>query len=157
MASNEGIGSPFLRQPSARSAKLRIYESRFLLNEGIDHVIALLYAMQKLPFAGKRSIQCAIVDIEKVRCDMNAECTERLADNKRFDEGRFWKRRRDFERKWRDPDDVYIDVQRREEERKKRGLPPRLGVLPHSAVTEEGQSWEAERERGREHPKKRGK
>jgi hypothetical protein len=31
MASNEGIGSPFLKQPSARSPKLRIYESLFLL------------------------------------------------------------------------------------------------------------------------------
>jgi hypothetical protein len=156
-ASNEGIGSRFLRQPPARSAKLRIYGSLFLLNEGIDHVIALLHAMQKFPFAGKQSIQCAIVDIEKVCCDMNAEFTERLADIERFDEGRLWKRRRDFEKKWRDPDDVYIDVQRREEERKKQGLPPRLGVLPHSAVTEERQSWEAEQEREREHPEKRGK
>jgi hypothetical protein len=36
MASNEGIGSPFLKQPSERSPKLRIYESLFLLNEGIE-------------------------------------------------------------------------------------------------------------------------
>src|ERR1700719_1533403 len=94
--------------------------------------------MQKFPFAVKQSIQCAIVDIEKVRCNMNAEFTERLADIESFDDGRLWKRRRDFEKKWRDPDAVYIDVQRREEERKKQGLPPRLGVLPHSAAPEEG-------------------
>jgi len=84
--------------------------------------------MEKLPFADKESIQCAVVEIEEVRCDMNADFTEQLADSERFDEGRFWKRRRDFEKKWRDP-----DVQRREEERKKQGLPARLGVLPHSA------------------------
>ena len=39
-----------------------------------------------------------------------------------FDEGHFWKQRRAFEKKWRDPDDVYIDVERGEEERKKLGL-----------------------------------
>ena len=73
---------------------------------------------------------------------MNADFTERLADGERFDEGRFWKQRRDFEKKWRDPDDVYIDVQRREEERKKQGLPPRVGILSHSAVAEEERRWE---------------
>ena len=88
---------------------------------------------------------------------MNADFTERLAESERFDEGRFWKQRREFEKKWRDPDDVYIDVERREEERKKQGLPPRLGILPHSAVAEEEQPWEAKHERAKERPKKRGK
>src|SRR5262245_8753188 len=123
MASNEGIGSPFPRQLVARSPKLRIYESLFLLNEGVDHVIALLRGMETLPFAEKESLQLAVVEIEEVRCDVNADFTERLADSERCDEGRFWKQRRDFEKKLRDPDDVYIEVQRREEERKKEGLP----------------------------------
>ena len=63
-----------------------------------------------------RSIRSS-VEIEEVRCDMNADFTEKLADSERFDEGHFWKLRRAFEKKWRDPDDVYIDVERREETR----------------------------------------
>jgi hypothetical protein len=157
MASNEGIGSPFPKQPCARSPKLRIYESLFLLNEGVDHLITLLQSIGKFPFADRESVQCAIVEIEGVRCDMNAVITEYLADSERFDEGRFWKQRREFERKWRDPDDVYIEVERREEERKNQGLPPRLGVLPHSAVADEEQRWEAEQARTNEPPKKRSK
>ena len=157
MASNEGSGSPFLKQPSAGSPKLRIYESLFLLNEGMDRVITLLREMEKLPFADKEPVQCAVVEIEEVRCDMNAGFTEKLADNERFDKGRFWKQRREFEKKWRDPDDIYIEVGRREEERKKQGLPPRLGVLPHSAVAEEENRWKPERERKKERSKKRGK
>lgn len=90
--------------------------------------------MEKLPFADKESVQFAVVEIEDVRCGMNADFAEKLADSERFDEGRFCKERREFEKKWRDPDDVYLEVGRREEERKKQGLPPRLGVLPHSAV-----------------------
>jgi hypothetical protein len=156
MASNEGIGSSFLKQPSARSTKLRVYESLFLLNQGIDHVVALLRDMEKIPFADKDSVQCAIVEIEEVRCDVNADFTEHLADSERFDEGTFWKQRHAFEKKWRDPDDVYIDVERREEERKKQGLPPRViaSILPHSAVAQAEERWEAEQERKK---KRRGK
>jgi hypothetical protein len=148
MASNEDIGSPFPTQLSERSPKLRIYESLFLLNQGIDHVVALLRNMGRFPFADKDSMQCAIVEIEEVRCDMNADFTEHLADSERFDEGHFWKQRHAFEKKWRDPDDVYIDVERREEERKKLGLPLRIigSILPHSAVAQAEERWEAEQE-----------
>jgi len=144
MPRNDSIGSPFSRQPSVRSPKLRIYEKLFLLNESIDYVVALLRGMEKLPFAEKESLQSAVVEIEEVRCDVNANFSVKLADGERFDEGRFWKQRRDFDKKWRDPDDVYVDVQRREEARKKQGLPPRVGILPHSAVAEEERHWEAQ-------------
>lgn len=156
MAINEGIGSAFPKQPAARSPKLRIYESLFLLNEGIDRLVALLRDMGKFPFADKDSMQCAIVEIEEVRCDMNADFTEHLADSERFDEGHFWKQRRVFEKKWRDPDDVYIEVEHREEERKKLGLPSRVigSILPHSAVARAEERWEAEQERKKKRPRK---
>ena len=147
MATNEGIRSPFPKQPSARSPKLRIYESLFLLNQGFDHLIALLRSMEKFPLAEKESLRVAVVEVEEVRCDVNADFTEHLADSERFDEGRFSKERRDYEKQWRDPDDVYIDVERREGERKKQGLPPRLGIIPHTAVAEEEERWEAEQAR----------
>jgi hypothetical protein len=156
MASNEGIGSAFPKQPSERSPKLRIYESLFLLNEGIDHLVALLRNMGKFPFADKDSMRCAIVEIEEVRCDMNADFTEHLADSERHDEGHFWKQRRAFEKNWRDPDDVYLEVERREEERKKLGLPSRVvgSILPHSAVAQAEGRWEAEQERKKKRPRK---
>ena len=157
MARLEGIRSPFPTQPSARSPKLRIYESLFLLNQGVDHVVALLRGMEQFPFADKESVQSAVAEIEEVRCDMNADFVEHLADSERLDEGRFWKQRRAYEKKWRDPDDVYIDVEHREEERKKQGLPPRVGILPHSAVAAEEQRCEAQQERKKQHARKRRK
>jgi hypothetical protein len=75
------------------------------------------------------------------------------AESERFDEGRFWKQRRAYEKKWRDPDDVYIDVGRREEERKKQGLLARVGIVPHSAVAEEENAGKpAEKKAHREAP-----
>ena len=154
MAVNEVIRSPFPTQPSARSAKLRIYESLFLLNQGFDHVVALLRGMEKFSIADKEELQSAQAEIEEVRCDMNADFAEHLVDNERLDEGRFSKQRHDYEKQWRDPDDVYIDVERREEERKKQGLPSRVGVVPHSAVAEDEQRWEAQQERKKKRVKK---
>lgn len=159
MAANEGIRSPFPTQPPARSPKFRIYESLFLFNEGVDYLVALLHSMQALPFAEKEELRSAIVEIEEVRCDMNADFTEQLADSERFDEGQFWKQQRAFEKEWRDPDDVYIDVERREEERKKQGLPPRVigTILPHSSVAAAEERWEAEREHKKKRSRKRRK
>src|SRR5215475_3950802 len=159
MATREGIGSSFPKQPAALSPKLRTYESLFLLNEGVDHLVALLHDMEALPNAEKESLRCAVIEIEEVRCDVNADFTEKLADSERFDEGHFWKQRRDFEKKWRDPDDVYIEVERREEERKRVGLPSRVigSVLPHSAVAKAEERWEAEQERKKKRPRKHRK
>jgi hypothetical protein len=154
MAVNEVIRSPFPTQPSARSAKLRIYESLFLLNQGFDHVVALLRGMERFSIADKESMQSALAEIEEVRSGINADFVEQLGDRERFDEGRFWKERRAIEKKWRDPDDVYLDVEHREEERKKQGLPSRVGVVPHSAVAEEEQRWEAQQERKKKRARK---
>ncbi len=145
MAINEGIRSPLPTQPSARSPKLRIYEHLFLWNQGVDHVVTLLRHMEKFPFSDKESVHSAVAEIEEVRCDMNADFIELLADSERFDEGRFSKQRHDFEKKWRDP------------ERKKQGLPPRVGIVPHSAVSEEEQRWEAQQERKKKRSTKRRK
>jgi hypothetical protein len=99
----------------------------------------------------------AVAEIEEVRCDMNADFVEHLADSERHDEGRFWKQRRAYEKKWRDPDDVYLDVEHREEERKKQGLPPRVGIVPHSVVAEDEQRWEAQQEQKKKRASKRRK
>ena len=111
--------------------------------------------MEKFPFANKESLCSAQAEIEEVRASMNADFTEQLGDRERHDEGRLWKQRRAIEKKWRDPDDVYIDVAHREEERKKQGLPPRVGVVPSSAVAEKEQRWEARQERKKKRVRKR--
>ena len=52
MASAEGI-DPVSPQPSARSPKLRLYETLFLWNQGVDQLVALLRTMEKLSCARK--------------------------------------------------------------------------------------------------------
>lgn len=157
MASFEGIRSPFPTQPSARSPKLRLYESLFLWNQGVDHLIATLRGMEKLPFANKRALQIAQAGIEEVRADVNADFLEEQAEYELDDAGRFWKQRRAYEKEREDPDDVYISVLHREEERKKQGLPPRVGIVPYSAVADEEKRIEDEQEQKKQRPTKRPK
>jgi hypothetical protein len=157
MGINESIRSPFPTQPATHSPKLRIYESLFPLNQSVDQLVALLREIERVPFPDKESTECAVVEIEEVRCDVNADFTEKLADSELFDEGHIWEQRREFEKKWRDPDDVYIEVQRREEERKKKRLPPRVVFLPDWAIRD-GQPYDKpQTERRKKAAKKRRK
>lgn len=156
MASSEGIRSPFSAQPSARSPKLRFYECLFLWNQGVDQLVALLRGIEKFPFARKSALQCAQAAIEEVRADVNADFLEEQAEYELDDAGRFWRQRRAYDKEREDPDDVYINVLHREEERKKQGLPPRIGVVPYLAVADEEKRVEEEQER-KQHRRKRSK
>ena len=89
MAGSQGICSPFSLQPSARSPKLRLYETLFLWNQGVDQLVALLRGMEKFPFARKSALQCAQAGIEEVRADVNADFLEEQAEYELDDAGRF--------------------------------------------------------------------
>ncbi len=97
------------------------------------------------------------IPAREVRSEVNADFMEELADRELDDGGRFSKQRRAYEKKREDPDDVYIDVQCREEERKKQGFPPRIGIVPHSAVAAEEQRIEVEQERKKQRRGQRSK
>jgi hypothetical protein len=52
-----------------------------------------------------------------------------------------------MDKKFEDPDDVYLKAEHREEERRKQGLPPRLAIIPHEAIAAEEARIEAEQGR----------
>jgi hypothetical protein len=134
-----------------RSQKLRFYESLFLWNQGVDQVIATLRGMEKFPFARKEALQHAQAQIEELRADVNGDFLEDMSDRELDDGCRFSKQRRAYEIKREDPDDVYIDVLRREEQRKRQGLPPRIGIIPYSAPADDETRIEEGHERVRVH------
>jgi hypothetical protein len=82
---------------------------------------------------------------------------EVVSDQPRDEEGRVYKQRRSHQKNLEDPGDVYINVERREEEHKKRGLPPRVGIIPRSVVAAEEARVEAAAEPKERFARKRGK
>jgi hypothetical protein len=60
-------------------------------------------------------------------------------------------------RRMASPNDVYIDVEHREEERKSEDYRQGVGIVPHSAVSEKERRWEAQQERKKKRAGKRFK
>ena len=137
MASSEGTRYPFPAQPSSRSPKLRLYENLLLWNQGVDQLVAILLRMAKFSCAHNNVLHHAQNEIEEVRADVNADLLEEQAEFELKDAGRFYKQRRANEKTREDPDDVYIEVEHREAERKKQGLPPRIGIISHPSLVDE--------------------
>ena len=76
-------------------------------------------------------------EIQYVRAQAGFEVTTEASDFEQ-DQATHWSRIHHKYEMWlKDPDDVFLDAEERDEQRKKQGLPPRIIVLPWSAEEEE--------------------
>ena len=147
MAATNGSGFIFLAQP-ARSPKLRAYQYLFLLNHRLQETLQILKRLESCPGLRRNFLRSFQVEVEEFRAETNFELTALLSEREEQDWARFGKLRRRWRKQFEDPEDVYIHVEKRETERLKQGLPPRiLGVVPHSAVDKEEERLRAERKR----------
>ncbi len=145
MADKEGIRSSFSTQLIPRSPKLRVYEYLFLLNQKLQEAVQILHRLENCPWLRRDFLRSFQIEVEDLRAQTNFEVIEQMSDREQHDWAHFGKLRRQWDRQFEDPDDVYLKAKQREEERRKQGLPPRLGIIPHEAVAAEGIRLEAER------------
>jgi hypothetical protein len=80
-----------------------------------------------------------------------------LSDREQHDWAHFGKLRREWDRQFEDPDDVYLKAEQREGERRKQGLPPRLGIIPHEVIAAEETRLEAEQGPKKKRSRKAGR
>jgi hypothetical protein len=147
MGARNGSGFAIGAQP-ARSAKLRVYRYLFLLNHRLHETLEILKRLETCPGLRRDFLRAFQVEVEEFRAETNCELTELLSEREQDDWARFGKQRRRWLKRFEDPDDVYLGVERREAERLKQGLPPRLiGVLSHSVVAKEEERLRAKRQR----------
>jgi hypothetical protein len=144
-------------QKGFRAMKLRTYEYLYLLNQKLQETVQIFQRLEKCPGLRRDFLRSFQVEVEDVRAQANFEVLEHLSEQEERDWARFGRLRRQWDRQFEDPDDVYINVERREEERKKQGLPPRVGIVPHSVVAVEEERIEAEQERRKKRARKRRK
>lgn len=147
MAANEGIRSPVSVQPVPNSPKCRVYEYLHLLNQSLQETLQILKRLEKCPGLRRDFLRSFQLEVQELRAETNFELTERLSECEQHDWGRLGKLRREWERQFEDPDDVYLKATQREVDRRKLGLPPRLGIIPHSAIEGEEKHLEAEQRR----------
>jgi hypothetical protein len=110
--------------------KLHLLQELLDLNQAFENVILGLERMVKAALFDKDQVRYARAEVEGARADVNREFFDKFGEIVEKDATWAHKFRRDHDRQSKDPFDFYLEVQEHEEERKKKGLPPRAVLLP---------------------------
>jgi hypothetical protein len=116
---------------------LRLFQELTELNAAFEQVIQGLQRMEKVKLYHSDIIRYARADVEGARVDANREFFDNFDDIVENDAVWAYKFQRDYNRKIKDPDDIYLEIKDSEERRKKKGLPPRLVILPGWDMSDE--------------------
>lgn len=110
---------------------LRLFQQMVELNRAFDKVAAALQRLQTVLFFQRDLIRHALSDVEIARVYANREFFENF--EKVVEDGAKWayKFHRNFTERLKDRDDIYLEVKTSEERRKRKGLPPRVVILPN--------------------------
>ena len=117
--------------------KQTVYELLALLDRNLRESVTLLKRLTACP--GQRSDVLGPLsnEVQYVRAQIGFEVTSEANDFEQANQT-YWSRIHHKYLQWlKDPDDVFLDAEERDEQRKKQGLPPRIVVLPWSAEEEE--------------------
>jgi hypothetical protein len=100
------------------------------LNQAFEQVLRGLESMEKVSLFHSEELRYARAEVESARVQANREFFDQFDEI--VEKGAVWayKFRRAYDQKTKDPFDLYLEIKQREEARKKRGLPPRVVLLP---------------------------
>jgi hypothetical protein len=125
--------------------KMQLFRELFELNETFEQVIRGLERLEGVQLFNRELIRYATADVESARENANREFFDNFDDIVENDAVWAYKFQREYNRKIRDPDDIYLEIKDSEERRKKKGLPPRLLILPGWDMSDEEQRRNAKR------------
>jgi hypothetical protein len=117
--------------------KQTTYELLALLDRNLRESITLFKRITACP--GQRSdiLLPLMNEVQYVRAQVGFEVTGEANDYEHANTTH-WSRIHNQYLRWvKDPDDVFLDAEDRDKERKKQGLPPRIIVLPYDREAEE--------------------
>jgi hypothetical protein len=110
--------------------KLRLFQQIVGLNHSFDQLMAGLAKLESVPFFQREPIPHARSDIEIARVYANREFFDNFEKIGEDDAKWAYRFQRDFDKKLKDRDDIYLEVRDSERRRKTKGLPPRVVILP---------------------------
>ena len=127
--------------------KLLLFQQMVELNRSFEEVAAGLQGLQSVPFFQRDLIRHALSDVEIARVYANREFFDNFERIVEDDARWAYKFQRAFNQKLRDRDDIYLEVKSSEERRKRKGLPPRVVILPDWDMSDEDRYDEAQAKR----------
>jgi hypothetical protein len=110
--------------------KLPLLQQLLDLNQAFENVVRGLERMEKVTLFDKEQLRCARAEIETTRAGANREFFDKFGEMAEKDAKWAYKFCRDYDRKTKDPFDLYLEIKDCEETRRKKGLPPRVVLLP---------------------------
>ena len=110
--------------------KLPLFQQMFDLNRSFDQVTAGLQRLQSVSFFQRDLIRHALSDVEIARVCANREFFDNFEKIVEDDAKWAYRFQRNFDKKLKDRDDIYLEVRDSEQRRKRKGLPPRVVILP---------------------------
>jgi hypothetical protein len=127
--------------------KLALFRELLDLNRAFEEVIRGLERMEKVRHFQTDLIRYARADVETARVDANREFFDNFEALVEDDASWAYRFQREYKQKTKDPDDIYFDIKASEERRKKKGLPPRIVILPGWDMSDEERYDEEQAER----------
>jgi hypothetical protein len=110
--------------------KLHLLQQLLDLNQAFENVARGLERMEKLRLFDKEDLRYARAEIETARADTNREFIDKLGEIVEKDSALAYEVCWQHDHKTKDPFDLYLEIKEREETRRKKGLPPRVVLLP---------------------------
>src|ERR1700676_4803890 len=117
--------------------KLHLFQEIVELNQSFDRLVQGLERLESVPFFQRDLIQHARSDVEIARVYANREFFNSFEEIVENDAKWAYRFQRAFDEKLKDRDDIYLEVRDSEERRKRKGLPPRLVILPDWDMSDE--------------------
>jgi hypothetical protein len=135
--------------------KLHLFQELMDLNQAFEQVLRGLASMEKVPLFHSEELRYARAEVESARVQVNREFFDQFDEI--VEKGALWayKFRRAYDQKTKDPFDFYLEIKQREEARKKKGLPPRVVLLPDWDKDDEQRHEERTKKRNRAANKRR--
>ncbi len=117
-------------EKSQENMRFPVYESLYFLNRNVQDILVILEEIKKSPGMPRKSFEAYQVEIQYLRSQATQDVLEVMNDTEIDEMAQLGKKKKAYDDRIRDLDDVYFEVQRREEQRRKQGLPSLIGVLP---------------------------
>ena len=116
---------------------LRLFQELMNLNVAFEQVIRGLQQMEKVRFFHNDILRVSRADVESARVELNRQFFDSFDELVEDDALWAYRFQREYNKKMKDPDDLYLEIKDSEERRKKKGLPPRLVILPGWDMSDE--------------------
>jgi len=117
--------------------KLALFQQIVELNQSFDRLIVGLERLESVPFFKRDLSRHARSDVEIARVYVNREFFDSFEEIVENDTRWAYRFQRDFNEKLKDRDDIYLEVRDSEERRRRKGLHPRIIILPDWDMSDE--------------------